>query len=172
MPTFCPYGTLENTRGGVSTHILSLRDFGKHRGGVSYPHFVPTGLWKISGAFFLPTFRPYGTLENTRGWCFYPHFVPTGLWKTSGLVFPTHILSLRDFGKHRGGVSTHILSLRDFGKHRGLVFPTHILSLRDFVKHRGWCFYPHLVPTGLLKTSGRFFSTHITPLTGLPMYGK
>jgi len=133
-PTFCPYGTLENIGGvffyppfvptglwkisgiGVSTHIPSLRDFGKHRG------------W-----YFLPTFGPYGTLENTglvfsthiwslrdfgkhRGWCFLPTFGPYGTLENTGLVF------LPTFGPYGttenigAGVSTHIWSLRDSGK--------------------------------------------------------
>ena len=32
--------------------------------------------------------------------------------------------------------------------------------------------YPHYVPTGLWKTSGPVFSTHIAPLTGLPLREK
>ena len=32
--------------------------------------------------------------------------------------------------------------------------------------------YPHHVPTGLGKTSGLLFSTHVTPLTGLPLCDK
>jgi hypothetical protein len=85
LPTFRPYGTpgntgvvvfyphrvptgLRKTPGPVfSTHIASLRDFGKHR-----------------GRCFLPTFRPYGTLENTGVVVFYPHSVPTGLRETPG----------------------------------------------------------------------------------------
>ncbi len=39
-----------------------------------------------------------------------------------------------------------------------------------------WVFYtaryPHHVPTGLGKTSGLLFSTHVTPLTGLPLREK
>jgi hypothetical protein len=62
-----------------NTHILSLRDSGKHLGSFFYPPFVPTGLWKTLGAVV-----------------FYPPFVPTGLWKTPGLLFSTHLLSLRD----------------------------------------------------------------------------
>jgi hypothetical protein len=32
--------------------------------------------------------------------------------------------------------------------------------------------YPHHVPTGLGKTSGLLFSTHVTPLAGLPLCEK
>ena len=118
LPTFRPYGTLENigdrcfypyfvptglwkTPGvGVSTHISSLRDSGKHRGSV-----------------FLPIFGPYGTLGNTGDRCFYPYFVPTGLWKIPGIGVSTHISSLRDYGKHLGPVfSTHIPSLTGLPK--------------------------------------------------------
>ncbi len=49
-------------------------------------------------------------------------------------------------------------------------------GFRDFqspVRDVMWVFYPskypHHVPTGLGKTSGRSFSTHITPLAGLPL---
>jgi hypothetical protein len=68
--------------------------------GESYPHFVPTGL---------PTFRPYGTPENTGTVVFYPYHAPNGA---------------------------------------------------PVVRKKS---YPHFVPTG---------ATHITPLTGLPLYGK
>jgi hypothetical protein len=46
---------------------------------------------------------------------------------------------------------------------------------RSPVRDGIWVFlpskYPHRVPTGLWKTSGPLFSTHITPLAGLPLRG-
>ncbi len=140
LPTSRPYGTPENNGSFVfyphsvptglrempgslfSTHIPSLRDFGKHR-----------------GRCFLPTFHPYGTAGNTGVVVFYPHSVPTGLREIPGLLFSTHIPSLRESGKYRG--RCFLPTFRPYGsgllKTTASVFSTYLVSLRDCGRHRG-----------------------------------